>query len=98
MSFLSLASFPEVFCRHLPYFGRGVLRGIFMATDMVTSLLLILGKSFLHRLWLSDHAHTPFGAMPEGVTFGILLMNGLTPLIDNLTIPRKFGEVKQTNA
>jgi len=35
-----------------------------------------------------------FGGYPEGVTFAILLMNGATPLIDNLTIPRKFGEVK----
>jgi electron transport complex protein RnfD len=39
-----------------------------------------------------------FGGLPEGVTFGILLMNGLTPLIDNLTLPKKFGEVKKINA
>lgn len=75
----------------------GVLLGaIFMATDMVTSPVTPAGKlifgcgcaavTMLIRL---------FGTMPEGVTFGILLMNGLTPLIDNLTLPKRFGEVKK---
>jgi len=78
----------------------GVLLGaLFMATDMVTSPVTPTGKivfgigcgvvTMLIRL---------FGSLPEGVTFGILLMNGLTPLIDNLTAPKKFGEVKRSNA
>lgn len=78
----------------------GVLLGaLFMATDMVTSPVTPLGKlifgvgcgvvTMLIRL---------YGSLPEGVTFGILLMNGLTPLIDNLTLPKKFGEVKKANA
>lgn len=78
----------------------GVLLGaLFMATDMVTSPVTPLGKlifgvgcgvvTMLIRL---------FGSLPEGVTFGILMMNGLTPLIDNLTLPKKFGEVKKANA
>jgi electron transport complex protein RnfD len=75
----------------------GVLLGaFFMATDMVTSPVTPRGRliygigcgvvTMLVRL---------YGGYPEGVTFGILLMNGLTPLIDNLTVPRKFGEVKK---
>jgi electron transport complex protein RnfD len=76
----------------------GVLLGaLFMATDMVTSPVTKTGKlifgvgcgviTMLIRL---------FGSMPEGVTFGILIMNALTPTIDNLTLPRKFGEVKKS--
>ncbi|MGI5875810.1 MAG: RnfABCDGE type electron transport complex subunit D [Dethiobacteria bacterium] len=78
----------------------GVLLGaFFMATDMVTSPITNTGKIvFGIGCGLVTMLIRLFGAMPEGVTFGILLMNGLTPLIDNLTIPRKFGEVKQTNA
>ncbi len=76
----------------------GVLLGaLFMATDMVTSPVTNLGKlifgigcgviTMLIRL---------FGSYPEGVTFAILIMNALTPIIDNFTIPRKFGEVKKS--
>ena len=32
-----------------------------------------------------------FGAFPEGVSLAILIMNGLTPLIDRYTQPRVFG-------
>lgn len=74
--------------------GGVVLGALFMATDMVTSPVtpngqLIFGigcgvMTMLVRL---------FGAFPEGVTYGILLMNAVTPLLDNMTIPRKYGEV-----
>lgn len=74
--------------------GGVMLGALFMATDMVTSPVTPRGRlifgigcgvvTMLIRL---------FGAYPEGVTFAILLMNALTPLLDNLTLPRKFGEV-----
>jgi Na+-translocating ferredoxin:NAD+ oxidoreductase RnfD subunit len=35
-----------------------------------------------------------FGGYPEGVSFAILLMNMLTPMIDTCLRPRVFGEVK----
>ena len=35
------------------------------------------------RLW---------GGLPEGVSYSILLMNGLTPLINRFTKPRVFGK------
>ncbi|MBR0458426.1 MAG: RnfABCDGE type electron transport complex subunit D [Victivallales bacterium] len=64
----------------------------FMATDMVTSpltktgaIIFAIGCGVINsviRLW---------GSYPEGVTFSILLMNALTPLIDKCTAGRPFG-------
>ena len=76
-------------------FSGGLMLGaIFMATDYVTSpmtrkgmLIYGVGIGFVTvaiRLW---------GAYPEGVSFGILLMNAFTPLINNYTSPKRFGEV-----
>lgn len=76
-------------------FSGGLMLGaIFMATDYVTSPMtkkgmLIYGVgigviSICIRLW---------GAYPEGVSFAILLMNAFTPLINNYTTPKQFGEV-----
>lgn len=76
-------------------FSGGLMLGaVFMATDYVTSpmtkkgmLIYGVGIGFVTvaiRLW---------GAYPEGVSFAILLMNALTPLINNYTSPKRFGEV-----
>lgn len=75
----------------------GVLLGaLFMATDMVTSPITPWGKLvFGAGCGLITMLIRLYGAFPEGVTFAILTMNALTPLLDKLTIPRKFGEVKQ---
>jgi len=35
-----------------------------------------------------------FGSYPEGVSFSILFMNALTPLIDRYTPKKAFGERK----
>ncbi|HED24078.1 MAG TPA: RnfABCDGE type electron transport complex subunit D [Firmicutes bacterium] len=77
--------------------GGVMLGALFMATDMVTSPVTPLGKlifgvgcgliTILIRLW---------GTMPEGVTFAILLMNAVTPIIDNFTVPKQFGGVKKS--
>ena len=63
-----------------------------MATDMVTtpvnrtgSVVFAVGCGVITavvRLW---------GSYPEGVTYSILLMNALTPLIDRLTAGKPFG-------
>jgi electron transport complex protein RnfD len=67
-----------------------------MATDMVTSPVTPNGKLiFGMGCGLITMLIRLFGAYPEGVTFAILTMNALTPLIDKFTIPRKFGEVKR---
>jgi len=77
--------------------GGVMLGALFMATDMVTSPVTPTGKIiFGLGCGAVTMAIRMFGGMPEGVTFGILFMNGLTPLIDNMTLPKKFGEVKKS--
>ena len=36
-----------------------------------------------------------WGGYPEGVSYSILIMNLTVPLIDRVTKPRIFGEVKK---
>ncbi len=77
--------------------GGVMLGALFMATDMVTSPVTPLGRlifgigcgliTMMIRLW---------GTMPEGVTFAILLMNAITPIIDRFTVPTQFGGVKKS--
>lgn len=76
--------------------GGLMLGAIFMATDYVTSpmshkgmIIYGVGIGFLTvviRL---------FGAYPEGMSFAILIMNALTPLINNYCKPKRFGEVRK---
>ncbi|RJP72043.1 MAG: RnfABCDGE type electron transport complex subunit D [Candidatus Abyssobacteria bacterium SURF_17] len=80
------------FLMHI-FAGGLILGAFFMATDMVTSPMTIRGQiimgigcgllTFLVRLK---------GGPPEGVSYSILIMNALTPLIDRYTVPRRFGE------
>ncbi len=72
--------------------GGLLLGAFFMATDMVTSPVTKRGRlvmgigcgliTSIIRLW---------GGYPEGVTYSILIMNALTPLIDRYTKPVRFG-------
>lgn len=72
--------------------GGVVIGAFFMATDYVTSPTYPLGMilfglgcgllTMLIRLW---------GGFPEGVSFAILIMNAVTPLIERVTRPKKFG-------
>jgi electron transport complex protein RnfD len=74
--------------------GGLLLGAFFMATDMVTSPMTKKGAwifglgcgimTSLIRLW---------GSYPEGVSFSILFMNALVPLIDRTTIQKPFGYV-----
>lgn len=76
----------------------GVLLGaLFMATDMVTTPVTPTGKLiFGIGCGLITMLIRLFGSLPEGVTFAILIMNALVPIIDNFTAPRVFGEVKKS--
>jgi len=75
--------------------GGLVLGAFFMATDMVTSPMnpkaqIVFGVgigvlTILIRVW---------GAYPEGVSFAILIMNALVPLLNRFIKPKRFGEVK----
>lgn len=72
--------------------GGMMLGAIFMATDMVSSPMsrngqLVFGVgigllTIIIRMW---------GAYPEGMSFAILLMNGVTPLLNNVFKPKRFG-------
>lgn len=73
--------------------GGLVFGAFFMATDMVTTPVtrkgqLIFGFGAGAIVVLIRH----WGGYPEGVCYSILLMNGLTPLVDRWTIPRRFGK------
>ena len=76
--------------------GGVMLGAFFMATDYVTTPILPMGKvifgigcgviTMLIRL---------YGQYPEGVSFSILLMNIVTPLIDNFCQKRMYGGAKK---
>ncbi len=72
--------------------GGVILGAFFMATDYVTSPVTAWGKViFGFGAALITVMIRFYGAYPEGVSFGILLMNIVTPYIDRLTQHRKFG-------
>ncbi len=74
--------------------GGLLLGSIFMATDYVTSPVSTLGKIiFGIGCGLITSVIRLFGALPEGVSYAILLMNILVPHIDNLTLKKPFGAV-----
>ncbi len=76
--------------------GGLMMGAIFMATDYVTTPPGRLGKLiFGIGCGLITVVIRHFGNMPEGVSFGILIMNILTPHITRLTARKPFGmEVK----
>jgi electron transport complex protein RnfD len=75
----------------------GLLFGaVFMATDYVTNPMLIKGKIiFAAGCGIMVVVVRQFGSYPEGVTYAILLMNVLTPLLDRWSHRRVYGMVKQ---
>lgn len=77
--------------------GGLVLGALFMATDYATTPLTTKGKIiFGVGCGLITFAIRLFANMPEGVSFSILIMNCLTPLIDRYTAPKALGEIKPT--
>ena len=76
--------------------GGVMLGAFFMATDYVTTPLLPMGKvvfgigcgliTMVIRIW---------GQYPEGVSFSILIMNCLTPLINDFFQKRMYGGAKK---
>lgn len=79
--------------------GGAVLGAVFMATDYSTSPMtwkggLIFGTgigllTMIIRIW---------GIYPEGISFAILIMNAMVPLIDRYVKPTRFGAVKTGRA
>ena len=75
--------------------GGLMLGAFFMATDMVTSPVTPKGKIiYAFGIGALIALIRMKGGYPEGTAFSILIMNGVTPLINRYTMPKKFGEVK----
>jgi electron transport complex protein RnfD len=76
--------------------GGLMLGAVFMATDYVTSPMSTKGHViYALCLGILTVLIRKFGSLPEGVSYSILLMNIATPLIDNITINRKYGFTKK---
>ncbi|MDR3061915.1 MAG: RnfABCDGE type electron transport complex subunit D [Dysgonamonadaceae bacterium] len=76
-------------------FSGGLLLGaIFMATDYVTSPMSKKGMLIYgFGIGILTSVIRRYGSYPEGVSFAVLIMNALTPLINTYFKPKRFGEV-----
>lgn len=77
--------------------GGGLMLGaFFMATDYVTSPITPRGK-ILYGICLGilTGLFRVFGANAEGVSFAIILSNLLVPMLEKITVPSAFGQVKE---
>ena len=73
--------------------GGLMLGAIFMATDYVTSPMTKKGMViYAIGIGLLSSIIRLFGSYPEGMSFAILIMNSLTPLINAYVKPKHFGE------
>lgn len=73
--------------------GGAILGAVYMATDYATSPMTAKGMviyaagigviTMCIRLW---------GAYPEGMSFAILIMNAVTPLLNKYVKPKRFGK------
>ena len=76
--------------------GSLMFAALFMSTDMVTSPV---GRNARLLYGIGCGVFTvlirEFSQYPEGTTFAVLLMNGVTPLIDTTVVDTFFGEVKK---
>ncbi len=76
--------------------GGLMLGALFMATDMVTSPITKKGMAiFGIGCGLLTIIIRKWGGYPEGVSFAILIMNSITPLINRFTRPKIFGARKK---
>lgn len=77
--------------------GGGLLLGaVFMATDYTTSPITFKGKIvFGIGCGIITSLIRIFGNLPEGVSYSIIIMNILVPLIENITLPKPFGTPKK---
>lgn len=77
--------------------GGLLLGAFFMATDYATSPMhpcsqLVYGCG----IGIITVVIRTFGAYPEGMSFAILIMNAVTPLLNHYMKPKRFGEKVKT--
>lgn len=72
--------------------GGAMLGAIFMATDYVTSPMTIKGM-YIYAIGIGIITMVIrfFGAYPEGMSFAILIMNAVTPLLNRFCKPKRFA-------
>lgn len=77
----------------------GLLFGsVFMATDYATSPNTFLGNCiYCFGIALLTMLIRVFAAYPEGMSFAILIMNCIVPLIDKYVYPKPFGYIGNKN-
>lgn len=85
---------PEVYVNPAYHLLTGglMLGAVFMATDMVTSPMT--GKAqviYGIGIGIITISIRMFGAYPEGISFAILIMNAVTPLLNYYIKPKRFG-------
>lgn len=86
---------PDVYRSPMQHLVAGSLMmcAFFIATDPVSGSSTPKGKViFSIGVVIITLAIRAWGGFPDGVAFGILLMNMFVPLIDKLTPPRIFGD------
>ena len=76
--------------------GGVMIGAIFMATDLVTSPMTKTGMIiYALGIGIITVVIRVYGSYPEGVSFAILIMNAIVPLINKYIKPGRFGkEVK----
>ena len=76
--------------------GGLLLGAIYMATDYATSPMTKSGMLIYGvGIGIITVIIRISGAYPEGVSFAILIMNALTPIINAYIKPKRFGEVRK---
>ena len=79
--------------------GGLLLGAFFMATDYVTTPYTKSGQIiFGIGCGVITAVIRLYGGYPEGVSYSILLMNVAAPLIDKVTVPKRFGQIKEKTA
>lgn len=82
-------------CMHISTGGL-LLGAVFMATDYTTSPVTAWGHIIMGTgCGLITNLIRMGGGYAEGVTYAILVMNAVTPLIDRYVRPRAFGHFRE---
>ncbi|WP_297720151.1 RnfABCDGE type electron transport complex subunit D [uncultured Porphyromonas sp.] len=89
---------PELYAGPLFHILSGglLLGAIYMATDYVTSPMSNSGMLLYGvMIGIITMLIRLFGAYPEGMSFAILFMNGIVPIINRYMPPHLFGKAKK---
>ena len=102
VTYLATVAVFSLLCGYDPIYqllsGGLMLGAIFMATDYTTSPITFKGKIiYAVGCGVLTMLIRVFGSLPEGVSFSIVILNILVPLIERVSRPKPFGKetVKQ---